>query len=356
MDSAPLAEIKKLSDRELLERVQVLADRERETTTTLIAHLAVLDERRLYLGEGCSSLFIYCTRRLRFSESSAYRRVEAARLVRRFPVVLEMLSAGWINLTTIRLLAPELTPANHRDLLEAATHKSRVEVERLIAGLRPQPPVASMVRRLPCPTAGLALSASTGAQPSDTAGRVSAGVLTSSPPLVVRPTARPVITPLSPKTYKVQFTASEEAYSLLRQAQDLLRHQIPSGDVGEVMTKALQLLVRHLEREKTAATDHPRARQAVAPRSRHIPADVRRAVWRRDAGRCAFVGHDGWQCTERALLEFHHIIPYAAGGAATEDNIELRCRAHNGFEAERWPERRAEREAGHAPAPSGAAY
>ena len=57
-----------------------------------------------------------------------------------------------------------------------------------------------------------------------------------------------------------------------------------------------------------------------------------REVWRRDDGRCAFVGTDG-RCTERGFLEFHHVRPYAAGGAATVANIQLRCRAHNGYEA-----------------------
>jgi hypothetical protein len=145
VNAISLSEIGKLSDRELLARVQTLADREREVTAAFITHLAVMDERRLYLGEGCSSLFTYCLRVLHLSESAAYRRVEAARIAHRFPVILKMLSAGRINLTTIRLLAPELTPANHCEVLEAAIHKSRLDVEKLIAGRRPQPPAVESI-------------------------------------------------------------------------------------------------------------------------------------------------------------------------------------------------------------------
>jgi hypothetical protein len=155
-----------------------------------------------------------------------------------------------------------------------------------------------------------------------------------SPTLGVRSTAPPVIAPLAPKSYRVQFTASEETHNLLRRAQNLLRHQIPNGDVGEVMAKALRLPVKQLEKDKVAATDHPRGRQTSAPRSRHIPAEVRRKVWMHDAGQCAFVAHSIRRCMERAFLEFHHVVPYAAGGEATEENIELRCRAHNSYEAE----------------------
>lgn len=164
MTTISFAEIVKPSDQELLARTQVLAGKEREVTAALIAHLSVMDERRLFLGEGCSSLFVYGTRVLRFSESAAYRRVEAARIARAFPLILEMISAGQVNLTTIRLLAPELTPANHRDLLEAATHKSRLDVERLIARRRPQAPVASTVRQLPTRAASLVFSALNGTQ------------------------------------------------------------------------------------------------------------------------------------------------------------------------------------------------
>jgi hypothetical protein len=73
---------------------------------------------------------------------------------------------------------------------------------------------------------------------------------------------------------------------------------------------------------------------APASSGRHIPADVRRAVWLRDGGSCAFVGDDGRRCRERDFVEFHHLRPFAAGGPPVESNIALRCRSHNGHEAE----------------------
>ena len=88
--------------------------REREATARLIALLAEVDERRLYLGEGCSSLFTYCTQALHLSEHAAYGRIEAARAARRFPVVLDLLSEASLTLTSVTLLAPHLTPTNHR--------------------------------------------------------------------------------------------------------------------------------------------------------------------------------------------------------------------------------------------------
>ena len=112
-----------------------------------------VDSRKLYAGQGCSSLFTYCVQRLHFSEHAAYLRIEAARAARRFPVILDRLADGSLHLTAVSLLAPHLTAANHIELLDSARHKSKREVEQLIARVRPQPDVPAIVRKLPASTA-----------------------------------------------------------------------------------------------------------------------------------------------------------------------------------------------------------
>ena len=111
-----------------------------------------------------------------------------------------------------------------------------------------------------------------------------------------------------------------------------MRHALPSGDPAVIFERALVLLVAELERKKLAHTDRPRTAPPTDPKSRHIPAAVRRAVWQRDGGRCAFGGAQG-RCNETGFLEFHHVKPFADGGQASPANIELRCRAHNVYEA-----------------------
>jgi 5-methylcytosine-specific restriction endonuclease McrA len=106
------------------------------------------------------------------------------------------------------------------------------------------------------------------------------------------------------------------------------RHTYPNGDVGIVFERALTLLLEHLERTKLAQVSRPLRQRGATAGSRHVPAAVRRAVWTRDNGQCAFVGTRG-RCTERGLPEFHHVVPFAEGGTATAENIQLRCRAHN---------------------------
>jgi 5-methylcytosine-specific restriction endonuclease McrA len=144
-----------------------------------------------------------------------------------------------------------------------------------------------------------------------------------------------IVKPLDAERYKVQFTVSQETFERLRRAQDLMRHVCADGDVAMVFERALTLLLEHLERTRLAHVSRPRQAARAAGRSRRIPADVRRAVWIRNGGQCAFVGPCG-RCTERGFFEFHHILPFADGGAATVENIQLRCRAHNQYESVQW--------------------
>ncbi|MGH2348011.1 MAG: hypothetical protein ACRDFT_00935 [bacterium] len=113
-----------------------------------------------------------------------------------------------------------------------------------------------------------------------------------------------------------------------------VRHQILDGDLSKIIELAITELIKNLEKKKLGATMRPRDGRQARPDSRHIPAKVRQQVWARDGGQCAFVADDGRRCTEKALLEFHHVEPYMAGGRPTVENIELRCRAHNTYEAE----------------------
>ena len=268
----------------------------------------------------------YCTQVLHLSEHAAYGRIEAARAARKFPVVLEMLSDGSVTLTTVTLLAPLLTCANHREVLDGARHKSKRQIEEIVARMRPQPAAPSTVRKLPAlPVPGEPRRLFSAEPPSH-----------DDSPLAPPPPQRPAtVTALAPQRYKVQLTVSGETHDKLRRVQNLLRHAVPSGDPAEIFDRALTVLLADLERARIAASAQPRSSRPAASGSRHIPAGVRREVWKRDDGRCAFVGTHG-RCAERGFLEFHHLVPYAAGGGSTVENIELRCRAHNLHEAEQY--------------------
>ena len=327
----PLESFKSLSDPELVEVIDRLALSERQATTCLIASLVELDSRRLYLGLGYPSLFAYCTERLHLSEHAALNRIETARAANVFPVILERLAEGALTLTAIRLLRPLLTHDNHVEVLDKARHLGKQKVLELMARLRPQAPLPATVRKLPVSRAP-ELSAPVKQGP--VGPELSLQLLPT--PVSARVQRTPVIAPLSEQHYKVQVTFSAMAHDKLRRAQALMRHQPPSGDDAVILERALDTLLVELMKKKAAAVQRPRDSRLTNDTSRHIPAVVRRKVWARDAGRCAFSSADGRRCSETARLEYHHVEPYAVGGRSTVDNIELRCRAHNTYEAERF--------------------
>jgi hypothetical protein len=385
MTTNTLAAALVLSDDDLLARTEALACAERGTCAELIAHLAALELRpSAHAAVGYGSVFAYCTEALHLSEDAACNRIQAARACRSFPVILDLLASGSVTLSAIRVLGPHLTPENHESVLARARHRRRDDILALVAELAPRPDVEASVRKLPVPTcldvgdsaatppppafplleAAMNTGAATDPPPvgsrcgpeSLELERAAEAALASSAPVPApgnapepkEPRHRPVVQPLSPSRYRVQFTVGQVSYERLRRMQALLRREIPDGDAGRIFEHALALLAEKVERTKMGTAARPRSsrvvRAVIRPgadkagsrksRPRHIPNEVKRAVWWRDRAQCAFVSNAGHRCTERSYLELHHIQPYAMDGPATVDNISLRCRRHNQFEAE----------------------
>jgi len=138
-----------LSDDELLERLSTLVDRHRRLDAEVVAHIAEVDTRRLYLGKACSSMFAYAVEVLHLSEHEAYLRITCARASRRFPMLLDMLADGRLHLSAIAKLAPHLSEDNAEALLARAVHRTTRQIEELCAEVAPREDVPASVRKLP---------------------------------------------------------------------------------------------------------------------------------------------------------------------------------------------------------------
>jgi len=155
------------------------------------------------------------------------------------------------------------------------------------------------------------------------------------PQAVSQPTVPPSASKHTPRPEPSFHVALEKsAQEMLEYARALLSHSMPLASASQVIERALKELVAREEKSKFAATERPRAPRA-SRRARFIPAHVKRAVWKRDRGRCTFVGPDGHPCNSRQFLEYDHVRPVARGGKANVAGVRLRCRAHNQYEAER---------------------
>src|SRR6187399_1615858 len=337
----------RLSDDVLLCQFGDLIQQDQRRAASLLRHIEAIDQRQLWAKRGHPSMFDFCVSRYHMSESTAGKRIGAARTARRFPVLFAMVARGEIHLSGIHRLKAHLTPENHERVLAEAEHKSIRQIEQLVAGLAPQADVPSTLRALPRRPAAVATSAVTPPEPTAPAAAapVPSPVPTAqvAPPLAPRRSPDP--TPLAPGRYKLQVTLSESGRETLKQLQDLLAHRIPSGDPAAIVERALGVLLTQVHKRKTGITSKPRAQKPkpratatttiAARRTRYLEVAVRREVWTRDDGRCGFVGEDGHRCNETHGLQFGHMDPWGKGGADTAVNLGLRCRAHNAWEADR---------------------
>ena len=333
----------------VLANLKQLVVRDRSTTAEMLAHIAIVEERRLYAAEGYDSAFAYCVSALRMSEDIAWKRIRVARATRRHPTILSAIAEGRLHVSGVFLLARWLKRPGGAELLTAAEGKTKAEIEALIAERFPQPDVPTLLMPLvthapaPAPVNGACDSATLDLS-SSVPGRVDLAVAcervadradSPAPEPLELAAPRPRLTPLSAQGIAFQCTFRPETVELLRYAQALLGHSIPSGDLADVIDRCVREAVDEIEKRRFA----PNARQNFRSRRssenpRYVPPRVRGAVWARDGGQCTFTSDRGHRCGATSMLQFHHVVSVARGGQPTEEGLSLRCRAHNLYEAE----------------------
>ena len=340
-----------LSDAELLARLHSLQVESHDILAKLIVVLGEVEERNLHLKAACPSIFEFCLRRLGMSEGAAYRRLAAARLVRRFPCMLSRVVSGEVPLSALVLVRDIGNESNVVTVLDAISGKSKREVQEVVAHYAPKPDVPHAVRKILASATSQTLSLPQTAVESDArteSAETRVVVATAVPP-------RATVTPLScpdaeSARYKVQLTASAQLREKLERATALMRHRNPSGDMAVVLERALDALLEKLEKERLGATTRAsktvpatkRASKAVPATkraSKTVPATTiaraaRREVFARDGAACTFVSESGERCGTRDFLELDHSEPRACGGSGDASNLRVRCRAHNGLHAE----------------------
>lgn len=355
-----IEDCRELSDADLTRDLRFLAQRDHHCLAKLLAHLAEFDRRQL-CAEQSGSLFNHCVHALGYDEFDAYRRIRAARTVRRFPAVLELIEKGRLSLTAIVVLHPHLTPDNARAWFAVACGKSRRQLEVLVAARHPQDPRPDSLRRFPAGGASLAWSAPPQAvdvlpnggpsataapalhQAADAAGAPPLPTGDASPEPGSRPHEWQAMVPISLDRVRIGFDAGIAVMSLIDRARQILRHKYPAGRLEDLVKEALELLLdrkdpqRRLTLKPAPVVRDAAALPADAPRflraraaGRYIPAWVKRAAWERDGGRCAWREADGTVCGSKDWLEYDHLRPFAKGGRSDSPrNVRLLCRAHN---------------------------
>ncbi|HEX8910159.1 MAG TPA: HNH endonuclease signature motif containing protein, partial [Anaeromyxobacteraceae bacterium] len=313
-------------------------------------------------------LWEWCLRVLHLREGAAGRRIAAMRVLRRLPRLAEALRDGRLSLSTVTLLGPLLTEESCEEIVARAAYLTKAETEHLVVSLQPRTAPKEGLRLL-SPSRAVSLSStaspSSTALPSSAASPSSAAAPRETPPPqqeppaftnppdrgrpptteFPRPPSRATLEPVSADTYSLRATVDSAFKRDLDQLKALLAHKFPGGDLGAVLREAVKCaLEKHGKRKgavepsrkrKGLPTNERAAGGKAQPTGREpIPAAIRREVWKRDGGQCAWRSEDGHRCGSTWKLEIDHIKPAALGGPSTVENLRLCCHTHNQLHAD----------------------
>ncbi|MGE0633981.1 MAG: HNH endonuclease [Pseudobdellovibrionaceae bacterium] len=320
-----MIELKTLTNSELVESTFKTVKEERRITIEVLHHFRELERRKIFLEKGYPSLFAYIVKELGYSDSAAYRRIEAMRALKELPDIESKIESGSVNLTTLAKVQTYfkaekkdgnvISKAQKTELLESLENRSTRDVEKVLLELRPQSLQEEKVRVVSC------------------------------------------------EHTELKLILSEELRGELDQIKNLLSHKYPNMNytdlIGVLAKNALQRLDPNLKKrekpQKTKTTSNKNSSSETEEKSqpqnqrkatfspevsvhknnyekqsRYILSDVKHQVWKRDRGQCTFKDHKtGRVCGSKKFLEYDHVKPFALGGESTIENLRLLCRGHN---------------------------
>lgn len=276
-----------MTNHELNEKLLSLVRAERVRSSEILELINMANERRLYLESGCASLFDYLTKFLGYCESSAYRRMQAARLLREIPSLKEKLGSGRIQLSQMARLqsAAEaqdkpVSLARKREILRTLEGKTLEETKRVLAETLP------------------------------IAGKNQAQVV------------------FTKDHVQLTLCLSSEQFEKLQKVRALLSHSVPSGSFEEVLEKLCEDKIK----KKTELKHAPKDAQSKG--RTHINVNLRKAIFAKYNYECQYRDPEtGHRCRSKHFLELEHILPLALGGSNAPENLTVLCRAHNQLKA-----------------------
>ncbi|HEU4386063.1 MAG TPA: HNH endonuclease signature motif containing protein [Anaeromyxobacteraceae bacterium] len=334
-----------LDSRTLARRLGELASDERQVQVEFLLHLDEFDRRRAYLELGYGSLWTYCQEVLHLREGPAGRRIAAMKVLRRFPRLAGALRDGRLCLTTLALLGQVLTEENAEGLVARAAFRTTAEVDHLVASLNPRSTPREGIRQLPAPVAGKGGSGVCGLLPvalsgasGEAGGLEPVGAMRAPAAEEASPAAGPArqeMRAVSQDLWSLRVTIDGACKDDLETLAMMLSHKFPRKDLAAVLHEAIRCgIEKHGKRQGAVkpARKTPEATPTKDPAA--IPAELRRQVWERDGGCCAWVSPDGRRCGSRWQLQVDHVDPVGRGGRATIDRLRLLCKSHNLLYAE----------------------
>ncbi len=358
-----------LSKDDLVLEVQRLVELEKTHAAQVIAHLAEIRRRKLYVDLGYPTLYAYCREELPLDEGGIPVRVQVAGVCLRFPRILELLASNRMSMSVAALVSPVLTPGNAAEVLAACEGLTCRAVKEYLVALKPRPVVSSGIRRAPGnapaqsndpsgPEVDPLFDSPIDGQPQSNDPGNDAEPDRSEPSEAethpARRKRRGRVEPATPDVFNARFPMTGQLKAKLARLAEIQNVWNFEANLAELVEQAVdialekkdprQRLERRRKRRAKQEADSARANDVDSAESppdvsagsdRYVPTGLRDEVLHRAQYRCEFVSDHGTRCEERTRLEFDHIEPFAKGGGTTVDNLRCLCRAHNQRHAER---------------------
>jgi len=303
-------DLARISNNELLIRLEKLAKTERKITHLILWHINETESRKLYAELGFGSMYEYLTKHLGYGESSAYRRIQSARLLKQIPHLAEKLEDGSLNLTQLtqvqrclkeeKKLGVSMSFSKTAEILEKIENMSNHETQKILA-------------------------------------------VEFNQPIQVHE----VVKAQRDQSVRLEITFTVEQVKVLQEARDLLSHSLPEASWAEVITMLAKKQIekmkgRSKKSEETVSEKNEgpscTTQSFFSKQSRkYITRSVRRELLQRANHCCEYIDLlSGKKCGNRYQLQVDHRVPLACGGGHDRENLRILCRTHNLLAARQW--------------------
>lgn len=304
--------VKQLSDKVLLDQTNYLAEHERGVSILVLRHIREVEIRRLFVELGYSSMYAYCIKHLKYSESKTMSRLASARLMTELPEIEAQIESGTLNITNLskvqsyvraeKAIQHELSKNEKLSLIAECQDKSTREVAKELIQKSHQP--ALLAEKF----------------------QMTSVVLNDGS--------------LNLDYTKFDALLDAENNDLLQEFKNLYAHDLPDNSNITVLNFLLKKAVQHKKKklgliaQKKEAPANPNATPPRSPKvsakRKPLPASVKRFVWQRAGACCEHVDKNlKMRCSSKFALEPDHIVPHALGGTDEVGNLQLLCRVHN---------------------------
>lgn len=317
---------------EIHQKALLAAEVYRRSESDLLSILQEVDKNKVYLHYECRSLFDYCTRVLRLSESVSYNFVTVARKSKEIPALKEAIEEGSLSVSKARKITPILTQENQEVWILKAQTLPQSKLEREVAKCFPEKVKTDRMR--PVQDSFYEHTVTFDEETQDLLKRVK--------DLEAQRTRK---APNTKEAMKAAFRAYLEKHDPIEKAKRskirFERKDLVEKMISKKVLESMQSVTKPVVTKSSALSDtsalrnrevkpHPRvATQTSLPLTTTIPASVTHQVNLRDGWRCGHINSKGERCNERRWLHRHHIIPKTHGGLDTFDNLKLLCSAHH---------------------------